>query len=168
MTKTWAAAMLALSLACATALPPPQWNAISEASEAEYNPYLQAGSCTIAGEASLAQPNGSIVKPGGETVTLDPATTVGKEWWNKIGNSWQERFLTPSSPGFQKARRTTTTDAEGRFEFTDVPAGSYYVRTQIPFQVGAGYYPTRYGLVGTRVTVKEGQAVEVKLNTPPK
>jgi hypothetical protein len=148
---------------CATVTPPPQWNATTEVSEAEYDPYVKTGTGTITGQAFLTQRDGGVVKAAGRNVTLDPATSVGKEWWGKAGKVWVHRSLTPPSPNFHKARKLTIADADGRFKFTDLPAGKYFVRTAVTWEIG-GYYPTQGGLVGKLVEVRDGEVTEVILN----
>lgn len=147
-------------------VPVPQWNPVSDAAEAEYSAYLAKGTGVLTGQAFLTQKGGGVVKAAGRTVTLDPATSVGNEWWGKAGKLWAHRMLTPASPGFQKARRTSVADADGRFKFTELPPGQYFVRTEVTWEIG-GYYPTQGGLVGQPVEVADGQTKEVILNQYP-
>ena len=105
-------------------IPPPQWNAVSDAAEAEYQPYLAGGTGSVTGQAFLTQRGGGVVKAAGRTVTLDPATSVGNEWWGKAGKIWVHHSLTPPSTGFSKARRTTIADADGKFKLSALAAGS--------------------------------------------
>jgi hypothetical protein len=151
---------------CATAPPPPpQWKPVSDQTEAEYAHYVKPGTGSVMGQAFMAQQGGGVVKAAGRQVTLDPATTVGVEWWNAAGRFWAQRFQTPPSPGFQKARRVAVADADGRFKFTALPPGRYYVRTEVTWEVA--YHPTQGGLVGQLVEVREGETVEVILNHFP-
>jgi hypothetical protein len=145
--------------------PSPEWNSTTTVTEAEYIPYLKVGTGTVAGQAFLVQKGGNVVKAAGRSVTLDPATSVGKEWWYKAGVFWVHRSLIPHSPGFQRARRTTIADAEGRFKFYKLPAGKYYVRTEVTWEIGD--YPTQGGLVGQLVDVLDRQTTEVILNQYP-
>ena len=59
-----------------------------------------------------------------------------------------------------QVRRTTTTDADGRYEFADLPAGRFIVSV-----TKAGYVTLQYGQrrtfeAGTPVTLSEGQQVD--------
>lgn len=153
-----------LFCAACTTVPPPQWSLVSEAEEAEYGPYLRTGTSTISGQAFLRQKNGVVVTGAGRIVTLDPATSVGKEWWDKAAQVWVHRTLTPPSSGFAHARRSTTADAGGRFKFEGLPAGQYYVRTTVTWEPG-GLTPMQGGLVGQFVDVKKGQEKEIILST---
>jgi hypothetical protein len=157
--------LIALMSACVSRPPVPQWSAYDEAMEAEYIPYLSVGKSVIAGQAFMAQQGGGVVKGAGRLVTLDPATTVGVEWWNKAGKLWMFKAMTPASPGFSKARRTTTSDAEGRFSFQNLPAGKYYVRTEVTWMIGS--YNTQGGLVGSLVEVADGATKDIIINAYP-
>jgi hypothetical protein len=159
------AAFGALLCSCAT-VKPPVWNPISESNEAAYQSYISGGSASLSGQAFLTQRGGGVVKAAGRTVTLDPAISVGNEWWAKSGKSWALRSFTPPSPGFAKARKTTVADADGRFKFLGLAPGKYYVRTEVTWEVG-GYTPTQGGLVGQLVEVKTDQPTEVVLNQYP-
>ena len=157
---------LLLALSSCAQLPPPAWNTITDQSEAEYAHYKTQGTGTLSGQAFLAQAGGDVVKAAGRNVTLDPATSAGNEWWAKAGKNWANRALTPPSPGFMKTRLTTVADADGKFKFTGLPAGKYYVRTEVTWEVG-GYIPTQGGLVGDVVDIGQGQNKEVVLNQYP-
>ncbi len=145
----------------------PKWSASSETLEAEYEPYLIGGTCSLTGQAFFTQQGGGVVKAAGRTVTLDPATSIGNEWWGKAGKVWAHRALTPPSPGFAKARRTTIADAEGRFKFADLAPGEYYVRTEVTWLVSDTLFPNQGGLTGKLVEIKPGPAVEVVLSQFP-
>jgi hypothetical protein len=151
---------------CATSvnIPPPQWNQSTDQTESEYRPYLSDGDASISGQAFLTTRGGSVIKGAGKTVTLDPATSTGNEWWGKAGIIYVHRALTPPSAAFQNARRTTTADADGRFKFSNIPAGKYYVRTEVTWEIG-GDNPTQGGIVGQALEVKSNQNKEVILNT---
>ncbi len=164
--KAFIGALTAAVLSGCVSLTPPHWNPITDATEAEYQPYLAGGTGCVTGQAFLAQVGGGVVKAAGRTVTLDPATSVGNEWWGKAGKIWAFRSLTPPSPGFAKVRRTTVADADGRFKFTALAAGKYYVRTEVTWEIG-GYEPTQGGLVGQLVEIRDSQTSEVILNQYP-
>lgn len=151
-----AARGLALALpwllaACATtSLPPsPQYQRSTAATEAEYQSYLIAGTGILQGQALQLLVDGRRAPVAGRSVTLDPATTTGNDWWRVAGRSWADRLSQPPSEGFAKARRTALTDAEGRFVFRNLPAGSYLLRTDF----GGAPANAPKGLLGRRITV---------------
>lgn len=137
----------------------PTWDTTVVDDEEQYMPYLEQGTANLTGQAFLLQRGGGVVKAAGRTVTLDPATATGIEWWSK--SNWQYRELTPPSPGFNKARRTTMADAEGKFKFKNLPAGTYYLRTEVTWEAGGDI---QGGLVGRLIEVKNSQDNEFILN----
>lgn len=145
-----------------TQVQPPVWNPLSDSAEAEYDRYLVPGTSVLTGQAFMTQRGGGVVKAAGRSVTLDPATAIGNEWWVKAGIKWALRAHTPESPSFHKARRTTVADAEGRFRFKELPPGKYYVRTEVTWDVP--YHGPQGGLVGQLVEVKNDQESEIILN----
>jgi len=150
---------------CETLPPPPTWNPVTAELEAEYQPYLVAGAGTLTGQAFLSQRGGGVVKAAGQNVVLDPATTLGNEWWGKAGKKWVHRMLTPPSPAFAKARRTVVADADGKFHFSKLPAGKYYVHTEVTWDVA--YLGVQGGIVGQLIEVPIDGTAEVILNQMP-
>lgn len=142
--------------------PPPKWTEITDEKEAEYKQYFKNGTGSVEGQAFLTQKGGGVVKAAGRTVTLDPATSVGNEWWGKAGRVWIHRALTPPSPNFHKARKTTIADADGRFKFKNLPSGKYYIGTEITWDVA--YHGLQGGLVTKQIEVKNDKLTEVILN----
>ena len=155
----------AMLCGCAAITPPPKWNPSTAATEAEYQPYLVQGTAVISGQAFLTQRGGGVVKAAGKSVTLDPATSIGNEWWEKAGRVWIQRGQFPPSSNFYKARRETVADAEGRFKFSDLPAGKYILRTEVTWEVGD--LPIQGGVVGTTCEVKAGKNAEVVMAQMP-
>lgn len=189
--KTVIAAVLCAFLAgCATQTAPtatgPEWSSINETAEAEYAPGA-TGTGVVTGQAFLTQRGGRVVSGAGSQVSLDPVTAISTEWWSRQARFWSTlppdyaltdadqythakarmswAAMTPPSPGFRKARRTVTADAEGRFRFSDVPAGKYYASTAISWIVGQ--YSYQGGLIGQPVEVRDGNTTEVILSRFP-
>lgn len=147
--------------------PPPQWNPINEVFEAEYAPYLAGGTGAVSGQAYMTQQGGARITAAGKKVTLDPATTVGNEWWGrtKVLPFWSPHYgKLPPSPNFQKARRTTVADREGNFAFSNLAPGRYYVRTLVTWEVRERCcFQTKGGFVGKLIEVREGKTTNVIL-----
>lgn len=163
---------LSLLLACAAALalsgctlyqepPKPVWTPVTPQMEAEYAPYLKTGTASISGDAFLLQRGGGVVRGAGRVVTLDPATTLGAEWWKQAGVVWGWRNEIPPAPIFKQARRSTIANVDGHFSFTDLPAGKYYLRTEITWWV---YNDLQGGILPRVVEVKDGQKLTVMLD----
>lgn len=160
-----ASAVLILTLtACASApVPPPTWNSSSPEKEAaEYASYLTAGTGSLTGQAFLTQKGGVVVPAAGQPVTLDPVTSTSIEWWQKAGTQFKVRDFIPPSGSFQTARKTTIADGAGKFSFGTLPAGKYFVRTILTWEVP--YWGMQGGILGDVVEVKPDQTSNVILN----
>ena len=154
-------ATIAVVMTGCGSIPSPTLNQPTSQTEFEYKPYLRTGSGSVSGQAFFVQAGGVVVTAAGRTVTLDPATTTGKEWWAKAGKHYVHSAVVPASPNFKKSRRKTIADADGRFKFRELPAGNYFIRTDITWYSPAG---TQGGLVGKQITVRNGQTTELILN----
>ncbi|NHZ96960.1 carboxypeptidase regulatory-like domain-containing protein [Massilia sp. CCM 8734] len=130
--------------------------------ENDYAPYIVDGTAEISGQAFLVQKGGGTVKAAGRTVTLDPVTTISQNWWMQAGRVWKHRASLPPSAGFTKARRTVTADADGRFKFTRLPAGFYYVRSELTWTVP--FHGVQGGLLTSKEDVTEGEVKTIMLN----
>jgi hypothetical protein len=163
-----AVAILALSLsACATEkIIPPTWDVRAPEKEAaEYAPFLKTGSGSISGQAFLTQRGGGVVVAAGCEVSVDPVTPTSIEWWKKAGSKYVFRDLMPPSTNFQNARKTVLADASGKFTFTNLPPGKYFVRTTLTWDVPS--IGLQGGLLAERIEVKESQNTNLILNHYP-
>lgn len=150
---------------CASApLAPINWQSSRSAEQdiADYAPFMQSGSGAITGQAFLTQQSGGVVVAAGREVILDPATHIAIEWWQKIGTNYEHLDVVPPSENFSKQRRKAIADASGKFEFRNLPAGKYFVRTVLTWQVP--FYGIQGGVLGEMVEVKDNQPANVVLN----
>lgn len=150
---------------CASApLAPISWESSRSAEQdnADYAPFMQAGSGVITGQAFLTQQGGGVVVAAGREVILDPATHIAIEWWQKIGTNYEHLDVVPPSENFSKLRRRAIADASGKFEFRNLPAGKYFVRTVLTWNVP--FYGIQGGVLGEMVEVKDNQSANVLLN----
>lgn len=86
---------------CATHSPIPYvWSEATNEQAAEYIPYMQSGTGVITGQAFLVRRDGMTVRAAGDIVTLDPATTLGTEWWVRPVHYHHEYFDIPPSIAF--------------------------------------------------------------------
>jgi len=67
----------------------------------------------------------------------DPQLPIpfGNEWSGKAGRIWVHRSLTPPAPAIAKAHRTVVADEDGKFQFSELPPGRYYVRAETTWKV---------------------------------
>ena len=73
--------------------------------------------------------------------------------------------MKPDAPEFSQARRATVADANGRFVFSQIPPGSYFLRSVVTWEApSTGYLPNiQGGLVFKEIAVKEGDKIDVIL-----
>lgn len=120
------------------------------------------GSGTITGQAFLRRNDGIVVYAAGSEVNLIPKTTYSDERIAAIYGSGKlsmfGRTFKNDDPEYYKYSRRTVANGEGRFTFTDVPDGDYYVTTQVIWQV---QYSQQGGALMERVQIKGGKPVEI-------
>lgn len=131
--------------------------------EDEYNALPTTGTGTVAGQAFLKTVGGDVKTAAGNTVILNPVTSYSEQAYAAFSAG---RQLDPVEPDTRlyKYARTTTADGEGRFEFSNVPPGEYFIATSVVWQAPVGYRGTmrvQGGLVFKRVRVGDGEAVKV-------
>ena len=143
----------------------------AEVSEAEYAPYLAStGNASLAGRAFISSEGGKENVATGQPVTLDPATSSARRWYERFGMVCNT-FDSSASPDdlFRRTRRTTVTDADGNFTFSGLPPGTYFVRTRVlwdaPEPTDLFHTITKqYALVSSTVTLKEGEQKQIALS----
>ena len=70
------------------------------------------------------------------------------------------------SGGELRGSRTTTTDDQGRFSFTALPAGRFTLGANKPGHVSVSYGQRRPGTQGTAIQLADGQKFEAQLQMP--
>jgi hypothetical protein len=143
----------------------------AEVSEAEYAPYLAStGNASLAGRAFISSERGKENFATGQPVTLDPATSSARRWYQQFGMAC-DAFDPSASPDdlFRRAHRETVTDASGNFTFAGVPPGTYFVRTRVlwdaPEPTDLFHTITKqYALVSSTVTLKEAEQKQIALS----
>lgn len=136
----------------------------SAASVSEYQPFAAPGTASINGQSFLTTRGGDVKLGAGRIVTLDPATSYAFDWFGQIG-AVETRFLeTPPDSLFRKMRRTTTVDAQGHFRFTQLPRGTYLVRSTVSWETAGGYESHQGGVVADTVTLSDGEMRDFILN----
>ena len=95
----------------------------------EYAPYEATGTSRICGQAYLSLDGKAQHVASGDRVLLAPVTSYTKEAF-KIKVMRGRKMVDPD-PEAIKFEKHTKTDDEGRFCFTGLPAGEYYVVADI-------------------------------------
>lgn len=95
----------------------------------EYAPYEGTGTARVCGQAYLSMEGGQHHLASGDRVLLAPATSYTEE--AIMVKVKRGRKMVKPAPEAMKFEHHTKTDAEGRFCFTGLPAGEYYVVADI-------------------------------------
>jgi hypothetical protein len=126
--------------------------------EDEYAPYGEAGTSTIVGQAFVTAEDGETKYGAGSAIYLNPVTTYSTEWF-EVG-ILQGKHLSEADSRVWRFHREATADEMGRFKFTGLAAGEYYLATAINWEVAGKKTGV---LVGAKVEVGEGETAEVTL-----
>lgn len=152
---------LLLTAACAV---PQKVRMTTQFNPAEHERFLNQGTSSITGQAFLRQVNGGTVTCAGNQVMLLPNTNFFREVPDHIRNGESIEWEGVSISG--GSARSTRCDAQGNFQFTSLPAESWYIVTQVTWGV-----PQRYGVSAeggammAPVTLSEGKSVNVIMSS---
>ena len=102
--------------------------------ESEYAPYEGEGSSTICGQALLRTMAGATISGSPTEVQLTLRTTYSTEWYTK--SLLKEQHLSEADRRTFQYTRTTKADSDGKFCFNNIPAGSYYLTSEIIWEAG--------------------------------
>lgn len=147
-----------LLAACATV---PQRARVTSYDSGEYAPYSKPGTASVRGEGFMIDGWGRRQTCAGRDVRLVPGTAYGEEEFQV--RMWGQPVI-PADPRALAAERRVTADADGRFEFTGVPAGRWFVLAEVrwsslgPFGLTAGG-----GHVGAEIDLGDGETKDVVL-----
>jgi hypothetical protein len=122
----------------------------------EYAPYRGAGTARIAGQVSMTLASGQVLYGAACQVRLTPVTTESTRFMNDVvkAGSTKDWSNKPDSVWwFAQA------NDEGRFEFDEVPAGSYYVTCPVAWRDASGSAVQR--TLWAETTVGPGERVQV-------
>jgi len=109
---------------------------------------LKPGNYTISGQAFAKTQSGNVKYGAGNTITLLPLTAYIKQVFALQGQKDAFTHVEVDKRILDYARKTTA-DAEGRFKFSNLSPGEYYIETTISWLI-----QTPYGKMETGDTVK--------------
>lgn len=164
-TNVYSLLLIFIMLGCAPKTTP-VYHIETPFSEDEFIPYAKKGTASIIGQAFMKTKGGDIKYAAGNYILLLPVTQYTTEI---IRIALEEKVeeggsIDNKDPRLIKYAKKTMADAEGKFEFNNIPSGEYYVWTAIKWQV-----PSQSGLrrtggnISKRIRVKEGEKVKVIL-----
>ncbi|HEV8243997.1 MAG TPA: hypothetical protein VGQ07_08385 [Nitrospirales bacterium] len=141
--------------------------------EADYAPYLSTGTAIIAGTVSAKMRAGDISNGAESFVYLVPVTPYSTEWFEHAMVS--SHSISGTDPRSLRAARATVVGPDGRFQFSKLPAGDYYLSCTItrsvpPFRIWRfrlGNSSIERVDTYARVTVQPGEQAQVLVTKPP-
>jgi len=136
--------------------------------ESEYAPYKLQGDASIAGQAFMKTKGGDVKYGAGETVYLMPKTSYSTEINIR---TFQQKI--PLLPELDKRHaqtvKNTIADGEGRFQFINLPAGSYFVACDVFWMVPSVYSSSLErtgGVAIAEVNIISGEHLDIVATQP--
>jgi hypothetical protein len=131
----------------------------------------ESGTATVEGSASITPPGGGRQTCAGGEAQLVPASAHAAEMMRIVfGNDARgfaplatARYPTNVSPDFGKTVRRIGCDAQGRFRFDNVPAGRWYVFSNVVYRAAGGDAEPQGGALMQGIEVAQGARVDVAL-----
>lgn len=100
---------------------------------------LQDGTAVIKGQGFLRTVGGDVKTCAGYPVKLVPYSSYTEEIHNAYLNGKLTAGISNKDTNLFTYRKTTQCDAQGNFEFSNLPAGRWYAETLVHWSVPSGY-----------------------------
>lgn len=123
----------------------------------------QSGTASLHGQAFLRTRGGEVRTCAGQKTSLIPASAYSRETHEFVLRTMgRVPILNPDSLAPTYARETRC-DAQGNFAFRNLPAGDWFVRSIVMWEVPMGNYvtSTEGGVMSQPVTTHPGDTAEV-------
>jgi len=128
------------------------------------------GTGKIEGSAFLRTKGGAVKTCAGYDVQILPYSSYAAERMNFIYGSQTSGHLIgprrawkfiPDEPDFYKSLKKTVCNADGDFEFEDLPAGDYYIIAKVTWDIGKVF--DEGGTLMKKVSIASGDTQKVTL-----
>lgn len=151
---------LLLLAGCAAPPPPAPMDLQSQFSPQDVQAFLGIGTGAVKGQGFLRQRGGGVVTCAGAPVQLIPATPYFREFLHQL-RIGRRPGPDQSLDSYRTYFRRSNCDAQGNFEFDNLPAGSWFVMTEVRWTVG---HLPQGGVLLREISVPDHQAKQVFLS----
>jgi hypothetical protein len=158
--KSLVAGGLLFLAACAAPPPPPPMDLQSQFSPHDVQAFLASGTGSIKGQGFLRQRGGGVVTCAGAPVQLIPATPYFREFLHQL-QIGRRPGPDQSLDSYRTYFKRSNCDAQGNFDFENLPAGPWFVMTDVRWTVGN---MPQGGVLLREVSVQDHQATQVLLS----
>jgi len=125
----------------------------------EYAQYRTGGTATIVGQVTMTLSDGTVMNGSACQVRLMPITTATTSYIQGTVMTGGTKDPKPAADALWWLEQA---DAEGRFKFEAVPAGSYYLTCPVAWRDPGG--STKQRILWAETTVGDGQTVSVAVS----
>ena len=123
----------------------------------DFSAWTGPGQATIKGQAFLKTVGGDVKTCAGATVTLLPATAYNDEIF-AAQKTYPGRDLTNIYGEADTFNWKSTCDAQGNFEFRNVPVRAWWIKTRVEWGIPMGYSTSwQGGDLASRVNLRPGE-----------
>jgi hypothetical protein len=135
---------------------------------AEYASLPSQGKASVTGQAYIKAADGSIRYPSHEMARLNPVTSYSRQWYEV--NYLKRKNISLADPRYLEYVYKADFDSEGRFSFSNIPAGQYYVSAPIFWMVetrqdDGSIIMKRHGtFICQEISVEEGKTLVTTLS----
>jgi hypothetical protein len=130
----------------------------------EYVNLVSNGTGTVKGQAFLKTRGGDVKTAAGNEVILNSVTSYSTQWFEKSYKGGN--VLAEPDQRYLDSIISTIADADGRFEFEDVPPGKYYLVSSVTWETPTGYnggLRVQGGYIAEIISVKNDIVVNIIL-----
>jgi hypothetical protein len=127
----------------------------------EYKSLAKTGSATVDGHIYITTSGGNKVVGKNTRLYLNPVTSYSTQWFNKsyLGGAKMSKV----DPRLFNYLKFTTSDSSGKFEFLNVPSGSYYLIGVVKCGTACGYDKVKNIRIAKKISVFGNDIKEVDL-----
>lgn len=163
MPKSFIAAAVVTGLTLLTSCAGPAHKMSTAYSAADFAAYEGTGNANLNGQAFLRTKGGEVRTCAGSDVLLFPGTAYTREVMSALRSG--AGSLDGLDTRWRDHARKAICGADGKFQFTGLPAGSWVVAVMVTWQVPMGsYMAPQGGELRQTVTLKSGQTTDAVLS----